>query len=114
MSQAVSLLRLNPRLGKRERKTVGAAAVSLTESKYFIDGRDSQSGYSGDRRADAAIIQVFTDAIIWTIDGTTPAAGTGFETAAGDYIYLTTYQQIKDFRAVRKTTDAAIEAVFLF
>ena len=104
-----------PRSGKRERKTVSSAAVQLTATAYTISATAAANQYANsDKLPSAAVLQVFTDIIIWTIDGTTPAAVTGFESGPGDFIYLDSFQKVKEFRAIRKTTDAAVEAVYLY
>jgi hypothetical protein len=113
MSKQVSMLRTNPQLGKRERLTVDGtvAGVQFDATKYTR----AQSEKVEARMADAAILQVLTDEIYWTIDGTAPSSTVGFESAPGDFIYLVTQQQIKSFKAIRKNaTNAAIEALFLF
>lgn len=105
----------NPRLGKRERKTVSSSAVSITPATYTIAASAGATKYgANDKLASAAIIQVFTDAIYFTLDGTTPTSLIGFEAAAGDFIYLDSFQKVKDFKAIRKTTDATIEILPLF
>jgi hypothetical protein len=113
MSQQVSTLRLNPKDGKRQRLTVDntAGGVQFDATKYTIAGTEKLSP----RMADGAVLQVRDEEIYWSIDGTTPSSTVGFESAPGDFIHLTTQQQIKAFKAIRKNaTDAAIEAAFLF
>lgn len=54
------------------------------------------------------------DSIYWTIDGSTPSASVGFRSDPEDFIYLASFQQIREFRAIRLNTDTAIEAVAMF
>jgi len=108
----------NPIPGKRERKTVSNAAVGITASVYefYPSAGFSSNSFREPKRATGAIIQVLTQAITFTIDGTTPVAGTtGFEAAANDFIYLDSYQKVKDFKAIRSGgSDGAIEVVAVF
>jgi hypothetical protein len=107
----------NPLSGKRERKTVSNAAVGLTESAYTLTPSPTNTRlFVEPRKASAAILQVLTQAVTFTIDGTTPVAGSvGFEAAASDFIYLDSYQKIKEFKAIRSGgSDGAIEAAYLF
>jgi len=107
--------RFNPLSGKRERKTVSSSAVQLTATAYTVAATAALNQYAmSDRKPAAAMLQVSADAIYWTVDGSTPSASVGFEAAVGDEIYLDSFQKIKEFRAIRKTTDAAVEALYLY
>jgi hypothetical protein len=103
---------LNARTGKRERRAVSSSVVALTPASYTIAG--SSDGKRSDVKASGAILQVFGDAVLYTLDGTDPASGTGFEAAVGSTITLETAQMVKDFKAIRKTADATVEALYLF
>lgn len=105
-----------PRNGKRERKTVSSAVVQLTPSAYTISATAGLNKDSfGDKLPSAAVLQVFTDIVCWTIDGTAPVAGSvGYESGPGDFIYLDSLQKVKEFRAIRKTTDAAVDVTYLY
>src|SRR6476661_4092750 len=106
---------INPMSGKRERKTISSSVVGLTPANYTLDVADvGGNGLRPKRLAQGAMLQVVTDSIYWTIDGSTPSASVGYENAPGDIIYLDTPQKVKEFKAIRKTTDAAVEAVYLF
>jgi hypothetical protein len=103
---------LNAKNGKRERLTVSNTVKQLTSSAYTVAG--SSDGKRAPRLASGAIIQVFTDSIYFTMDGTDPSSTVGFEVAPLDVITLETPQQLKDFKAIRKTADATIEVLYLF
>ncbi len=104
--------RLNPRLGKRQRLTVDNTVRQFTSTNYVI--APSTDGKLGQRICEGAVLQVVTDQIYYTLDGSTPSSTVGFTADPGDYIYLGSYQQVKEFRALRVTTDAAVEAQFMF
>ena|SRR5687768_13013411 len=100
-----------PLVGKRERKTVSTTPVEITPSVYTIDGTDKL----GARLASAAVLQVFTNGIIFTIDGSDPEAAVGFEAAAGEFIYLDSAQKVRNFKAIRSgASDAGLEILPLF
>lgn len=105
-----------PMSGKRERKTVSTTAVSITESVYvFTPTVGNVNAYVEPVRATAAIVQVLTNPVNFTIDGTTPEAAVGFNAVAGDFIYLDSAQKVRNFKAIRSGgADAAIEVVALF
>ena len=101
--------------GKRERLTVGTSAVPITPATYTVAETAAATKYArGDRKATAAVIQVFDDAIYFTLDGTTPSATVGFEAAVGDVIELDSLGKIQNFQAIRKTGDAELEILPLF
>lgn len=58
--------------------------------------------------ADVLVIQVFTQAVRYTLDGTTPSASTGFKLAAGEYrvieVGLATAVKV-----IEETTSASIQ-----
>jgi hypothetical protein len=105
----------NPRSGKRERKTVSTSAVNLTATAYTIASTADANKYAlPDKLPTAAVMRVLTDAIYFTLDGSTPSSTVGFEAAVGDMIYLDSFQKIKEFKAIRKTTDASLEVLYLY
>jgi hypothetical protein len=106
---------LQPRSGKRERLTVSSSAVGFTSSAFTIQPSVGATKYGkNDTLPVGAVLQVGSDAIYWTLDGSTPSASVGFESAAGDFIYLDSFQKIKEFKAIRKTGDTSIEVLFLY
>jgi hypothetical protein len=105
----------NARNGKRERKTVSSSVVQLTASAYTIAAAAGGTKYAlSDILPQGAILQVLTDSIYYTLDGSTPSSTVGFSAGAGDYIELDSFQRVKEFRAIRVTGDASIEALYLY
>lgn len=84
---------------KRTATTVSTAAVGLTMPTGMV-------------KPLCATIQVKTDAVFYTTDGSTPSSTVGFEAAVGTIIGLTDSGEVKRFKAIRKTTDATLEAEF--
>lgn len=107
------------RSGKRERLTVTAGQQVLTAATYGVSasgGADDVS-YRGPKSPTAAVIQVQTQPIAFTTDGTTLTDGTtkGFIAQANDLIYLNTIQEIQNFKAWRNgASDAAIEVQYFY
>jgi hypothetical protein len=106
----------NPLNGKRERKTISSTALGITSTVYTIQpSAGATRDGIGDKLATAAVVQVLTEGINWTIDGTTPTAALGFNSNAGDFIYLDSAMKVKNFLAIREAAnDASIEVVALF
>jgi hypothetical protein len=108
----------HPRSGKRERLTVGAAAVNITASVYTIAGSGGAAEGQGvgylPKLATAAVIQVIDGPIYWTIDGSTPSSTVGFQNDTGDFIYLDSAQKVKEFKAIRASADVTIEVLALW
>lgn len=102
--------RVNPRSGKRQRLAVGASAVQFAAANYTIGGGERNP----QKLASAATLQVFGDDIYWTIDGSTPSSTVGFLALDGEFIYLQTYQQLREFRAIQVTGAASVEGLFSF
>lgn len=101
---------LNARLGKRQRLAVSGES-QFDSANYTIDATEKNAK----REAKGAVLQITgSDGIYWTIDGTSPSSTVGFANAAGDYIYLDSFQKIKEFRAVESGVATSIEAAFLF
>lgn len=107
---------LNPVLGKRQRLTVDASVEQFDEANYTIDKGDVGAlGVSPIRRAGGAMCQVSgTDSIYYTVDGSDPSATVGYELGPGDIFYLYSYQEVLNFKVIRKTTDTSVEATFFF
>lgn len=105
-----------PKLGKRERKTVSITAVGLTPASYTFGASGDASGPQKlGKLATSAIVQVLTNGINFTRDGTTATTALGFVAAANDLIYLNTTQEIVNFSAIRSgAADAAIEVEYHF
>lgn len=109
--------RLNARNGKRERLTVSSSVVGFASAfgkptNFVIPG--SADGKITDRKAEGAILQVNGDQIYYTVDTSTPSSTVGFVANPGDMIYLNSFQQVQNFKAIRVTTDASVEALAMF
>jgi hypothetical protein len=103
---------LNARLAKRERLAVAGTAVGLTPASYTIDG--DATGKRETKRASAAMIQVLTNSIYYTLDGTTPTSSIGFSAAVNDFIILDSQQQLQGFKALQNSGAAALEVLYLY
>lgn len=102
----------NPLLGKRQRLAVSSSVVAFDAANYIVP--EALDGKTGKRTAQAAVLQVGVDALYYTLDGSTPSSTVGFEAAAGDIISIDSHQKIATFKAIRKTGDTTVEALFLF
>lgn len=89
-----------------EQKTVSNSAVGLTTALV-----DNTANYP-DFKASGAVIEVRTDSIYYTTDGTTPSATNGIKLDAGDQLPLAGYQKIKNFKAIRVTGDATVNVQY--
>ncbi len=107
---------LNTRPGKRERIAVSTVVQKLTPASYTIAGSDGNwdTLRRPDSLASGAIIQVLTNSMYYTLEGTDPTAAIGFAVVAGDLITLDSRQQLKDFKIIRQSADGAIEVLYLW
>ena len=64
------------------------------------------------RVANRATITVETDSIRFFCDGSNPSAGVGHILVNGDMLILEHPDDIKNFRAIRVTTDATIQVSY--
>jgi hypothetical protein len=105
-----------PRNGKRERKTISTSAVGLTSATYTIQQDSAANLYArNDIQPVYALLQVLTNSINFTLDGTTPTASVGYLAAANDLIHLNSFQEIKAFQAIRNGgADGAIEVTYFY
>lgn len=94
---------------KRETIAVSSSPVSLSASIYGADTIQASHG-----RVQKALISVQTAAISFTVDGTTPAAGTGVTIAAGNYIEIEGWHDISHFQAIRSSVDATLEVIYFW
>lgn len=89
-----------------EQKTVSNSAVGLTTALV-----DNTANYP-DFKASGAMIEVRGNGIYYTVDGSTPSSTNGVAIAAGQYIELVGYQNVKKFLAIRQSSDATINVQF--
>lgn len=117
MAAIVFNTNLQPRLGKRERKTVGSSASGLTVASYTVTPSVAANKYGkNDILPQGAMLTVENQSLRYTIDGTAPVATSlGHLAVAGDVIVLDSYQKVKDFQAIREGgTDSVIEVTYLY
>lgn len=97
----------------RERITVGAGVVQLSESVYA-------PGSTKERATGARIVVCAGSGDISFVEMSdetptgdiTTAAGVGTGASAGDVIYLESFDSIYNFQAIRISTDAILEVVY--
>ena len=91
-----------------EKLTVSSTAKALTATKYV---KRSTSDIPN-QVAHFAVISVETDQIRYRLDGTDPDSSTGHLLSAGDVLVLDNPDDIRNFRAIRVTTDATIQVSY--
>ena len=92
-----NLLYLVPTVGATdERLAVSSTAVSLASSSWNANTR-------------AIILDVQTDNVMATFDGSTPTATNGHDLIAGEK-YTYHREMVKAAKFIRKTTDAVVHA----
>lgn len=89
-----------------EQVTVSSSATSLTTAKV-----DNTANYP-DFKAAGVVIAVRDDAVYYTVDGSTPSATNGIKLEVGDVLPIAGYQKIKNFKAIRVTTDAKLDVQY--
>jgi hypothetical protein len=89
-----------------EQLAVAGTAVSFSTAKV-----DNTANYP-DFKAAGAICEVRTDAIYYTVDGTTPSSTNGIKADAGDEFHLAGYQKVKNFKAIQVTAGATVNVQF--
>lgn len=74
-----------------------AGVTQLTTAKV-----DNSANYP-DFKAAGAIVEVITNDVYYTVDGSTPSATNGLGALAGDFITLAGYQKIKNFKCIAQS-----------
>jgi hypothetical protein len=105
---------MNAKVGKRERIATDGTVKQLSATAYTVAETSDAVVAKPARRASGALIQVLTNSVIWTIDGTDPTGAIGFEAAPLDFITLETPQQLKDFKVTQKAAGGALEVLYQF
>ena len=88
-----------------ETVTVSSTGIGFTASKYLPS--------DGSRKATTALLTVEGDSLRFRLDGTAPTAAIGHLVPAGGSLTLEGYDNIKNFRAIRVTTDATVRVSFM-
>ena len=104
MADASFLFNLRPYA--TEQKAVSSAAVALTTSLV-----DNTANYP-DFKAAAAVIECRGDAVYYTLDGSTPSSINGIQLQADQFLPIYGYQKIKNFKAIRVTSDATLNVQY--
>jgi hypothetical protein len=90
-----------------EALTVTNAVKQLTATVYNTSeaGATSGSEYAlvSGHKANSAVLEVLTESIWYTTDGSTPTTSNGHELAAGDTLILDTYGVIAALKMYRAT-----------
>ena len=90
----------------REQVTVSTTSIGGTAATM-----NNTSGGQWSFNANAAYVEVISNDIYYTIDGSTPSSTNGNRLAAGQFLILTSKSKVQNFRAVRGATgvDAVID-----
>lgn len=111
------------KLFAREQVTVSTASIGGTAATYNgqATGETTQreqpavgaihsSGNPARFRASAAIVELITNDIFYTIDGSTPSSTNGNRLSAGMILSLAGYQKVSQFRMLRNgSSDAVVD-----
>lgn len=87
---------------------VSNTAVSLTEATYT----SKPTTAAPTRSATFATITVESNSMRYRLDGTAPDASTGHRLDAGDVLYLSSYDDIKNFKIIRISADGTIMVTY--
>lgn len=88
-----------------ETVTVSNTGIGFTATKY----RPADTS----RKATTVLLTVEGDSLRFRLDGTNPTASVGHLVTAGGSVTLEGYDNIKNFRAIRVTTDATVRVSFM-
>ena len=94
----------------RERVTVSTTAIGCTPTTL----RNS-SQVDGAFRASAIVVEVITNTVWYTTDGSTPTSSNGNKLTAGDVVTLAGFQKLADFQMVRDGgSDATVDISYYY
>ena len=115
MSDAKYFVRKNPYA--TEQITVSSAAVTGTAALIANTAGAQTDGSSPARwaqtiPASAAIIEVATNGIYYTVDGTTPSSTNGHRLNAGDVLTLSGRQKIGNLKMIRQSADSVVNVTY--
>lgn len=86
-------------------------AVSSTPVSFSTALVDNTANYP-DFKASGALVEVRTNGIYYTLDGSTPSSTNGIAVGAAQFIEIVGYQNVKKFKGVRQTADGTINVQF--
>ena len=89
----------------------GQVAVSSSPVSFPAATVDNTANYP-DFKCSAVIIECRTDDVYYTLDGSTPSSTNGIQLQMDQFLPLAGYQKIKNFKAVRVTTDATLNVQY--
>lgn len=92
----------------KEQITSTSAVKWLTASKYNPPGANGRASF----KADDALVQVQTQQIYYTLDGTDPSSSNGKVGYVGSIICLSGYQHIQNFRFTRVSADGKLDVEY--
>ena len=99
-----------------ERVTVGSTTTTLTATTYNNVDAGSTSAlempFGGSFRATAVLVEVITEGLYYTMDGTNPTSSTGHKLGTGDQLVVMGPQKIATFKAIRNTTDCTVQYTY--
>ena len=84
----------------------------IASSYEAITVSSTAIGLTPPTNADSAFISIETDAIRYTVDGTTPTAAIGHPKAAATELNLESKKELTAFQAIRVTNDASLKVTY--
>lgn len=96
----------------KEKLTVSSTSKALTSSTYDISELGNNGNQVRRKIAEFALISVETDQIRFWTNGSDPTTTDGHLMNVGDTLKLESADDIKNFRAIRVTTDATIQVSY--
>lgn len=113
MSDADFFVRLKPYI--TEQITVSTSAVSPTAAA--VNNTAGPSGgnslyWSVTFPANAAVVEVMTNGIYYTLDGSTPSSTNGQKLNSGDVLTLAGRQKVVKLKMIRQSADSVVNLVY--
>lgn len=92
----------------REQITVSTAVAVPTEAKVR-----NTAGTRGAFKASAAILEVISEGIIYTLDGSTPTSTNGNRLVAGDVLPIAGQDKVRQLKMIRSgATNAVVDVSY--
>src|SRR6478609_1568781 len=104
----------NKQVYDKETITVSSSAVTLSATKLAnvqtgaTSGREYAFASTMTRKASGVIIEVLSQPIYYTLDGSTPTSTNGHTLVAGDTLPIVGYQKCKSLKMIRQSADATV------